>query len=226
MMSRRSRDGQRRPHRSRSTRYAAACEGWLMFWYLQVNHRSRASAKTSQNCLTPRDRFHQRRETATIMSRFSPPSGIFGRLQWWLSVLAENAGFSVWSGCHQNGTNNSGKIWWPAKINSTSASTELQWQPKKVVWPKSQKRRQLSLSSICVSFLLDMWCWRGGGWLWITWFYRLINGDSRQKLLEHAQVGSRGMENSGRWCRPVCLMLFSYRQVCLRLFGYRPICLI
>ena len=48
-----------RPHRSMLTRYAAACGQWLMFWYLQVNHRS-AAAKTFQNCLTPCDRFHQR----------------------------------------------------------------------------------------------------------------------------------------------------------------------
>ena len=62
---------------------------------------------------------------------------------------------------------------------------------------KCKKRRQLSLSLINVGHVVSA---RGGG-LWITWFYRLINGDSRQQLLEHAE--SRGMEKAGRWYRPV-----------------------
>ena len=45
--------------------------------------------------------------------------------------------------------------------------------------PEQKKCFALSLSSICVSSL-DVWR------LWITWFYRLINGgDFRQRLLEH-----------------------------------------
>ena len=79
-----------RPHRSMLTRYAAACGQWLMFWYLQVNHRS-AAAKTFQNCLTPCDRFHQRHNYEQI---FHPALSDFGYHNHCLK-LAKNASFHV-----------------------------------------------------------------------------------------------------------------------------------
>ena len=71
-------------------------------------------------------------------------------------------------------------------VKSSQDSRRINWTTTDLKWiwcrrgsPEQKKCFALSLSSICVSSL-DVWR------LWITWFYRLINGgDFRQRLLEH-----------------------------------------
>ena len=150
------------PHRSMLTRYAAACGQWLMFWYLQVNHRS-AAAKTFQNCLTPRDRFHQRHNYEQIFHPALSDVGYHDHCQFGQKCIVP-----CLSKAHRTAGESIGQ-----------PLISIMW-----IWcrrgsPEQKKCFALSLSSICVSSL-DVWR------LWITWFYRLINGgDFRQRLLEH-----------------------------------------
>ena len=131
-----------------------------MFWYLQVNHRSRANKNLPK---LPHATWSISSETRQSHNY----EQIFASIRhfWTFAMMIVAFGGKCLDFCL-------------AGMPSEWTRTENELQNA-----KCKKRRQLSLSLINVGHVVSA---RGGG-LWITWFYRLINGDSRQQLLEHAE---------------------------------------